>query len=206
MELEMDFKKSGMGERREGRTESLDPSSINSEFIKKLEIELYVKRNNDYCLAEINKAFDTIRSKQANNRHKCMRSAICECSYFGLLLADIFSNHNQSIEFSKLFESYFYCCPIYLPIQLFQTAIQRLLDLMEFTTARVWIETYLTYTVQEDIKSQNPKHVNKLTLTKKEYNDLVEKLVFDIILVKEGFKSAGSKLRSFKLDSEHHDV
>ena len=139
-------------------------------LIKSIENEFYINRNFDYCLKEINIEFDKLRSKDSNNRHKCLRNSLCNCIYFGKFLIEIFSSKND--EFAKQFENYYYCCPIYLPYELFSAIIKHMLNYMEFSTARVWIEAYLTYTVREDHnKSTNTgftKNSNKLILTNRE--------------------------------------
>ena len=141
-----------------------------SNLIKSIEKEFYINRNFDYCLKEINLEFDKLRSKDSNNRHKCLRNSLCNCIYYGKFLIEIFNSNKE--EFAKQFDNYYYCCPIYLPYELFTAIIKHMLSFMEFSTARVWIEAYLTYTVRDDnnknITKGFTKNSNKLTLTNRE--------------------------------------
>ncbi len=140
----------------------------NNEQINHLENEFYLNRNFEYCIKEINSQFDKLRAKDSNNRHKCLRNPLCNCIYYGKFLIEIFSNNQE--EYAKQFESYYYCCPIYLPYELFIKIITHMLNHMEFSTARVWIEAYLTYSVKDDFKtiSTFTKNTNKLSLSSRE--------------------------------------
>ena len=145
----------------------------NSEYINNLEREFFINRNFEFCLKEINSEFDKLKSKETNNRHKCLRNPLCNCNYLGKFLIEIFSSNQE--EFAKQFENYFYCCPIYLPFELFMSIIYHMLNYMEFSTARVWIEAYLTYSMKEENKIGNiyAKN-NKLVLSSREVHKFIK--------------------------------
>ena len=145
--------------------------------------------------------------QNTQNFHRCLRTENCECIFYGKLLIDIQMNLNQqkNIDLIKILEKYFFFPNITLPYELFKyLCVTIYKKQMNIQLAKILIENYLTYSKIKKksnnfivFGSQNSNQENNQTIyeiNKENYEELNEILIFDLILVENGFSRTKAKI------------
>lgn len=168
-----------------------------------LETLLYIKKDNKAALNLIeNNIKDFISTLSVNlkmgNKHKCNRNRECKCIPLGHYYIDVLLNSDEKMTTEiiiKKLETFYYNPNITLPFPLFKYLIINLIKLLELQSLRPLIENYLTYSkLSGKLARKSTSSAFEISLT--EYEELNKILIFDVILVLDGFNRAKAKIQT----------
>jgi len=161
-----------------------------SEFKNSLEYIIYFQKDFEKASKILKSKFEIFldnlpQNKKMGNKHKCDKNNKCECIKLGIFLIDISINNNQTPDLLKVLELYYYNPGINLPYSLFKHLCINMVKILNFQNLRPIIENYIIYS-----KSL------KFNLEPCQNEELLNILIFDVILVTGGFNQAKSKINS----------
>lgn len=170
-----------------------------------LEILIYIERDYDSALKLLENLFEDFLknlpfNKKSGDKHKCNRLETCECIYLGENLIKIYlTKEKNNIDMIKVVEKYYVNPGINLPFSLFMTLSKSLIKLQNFQAVRSLIENYITYSKFVEKPSDQMMNIKSTNeINEAQYELLYDLLIFQVILVNNGFTKAKAKINSIK--------